>query len=266
MRCTSSSILSALAATVVVSARPIRTRAVSAIDGVVFQFANILYQLEAEFYTQAIAKFTDSDFAAAGFSSSMIATQQLTNILANEKDHITLIRKTLSEARATPAYLQLQTRILEFVGVSAFLDAAPLVDDKKILDAAGTILTTEARHQTVLNILSQSGSSIPQAFDIPDPARKSSPSPAASLTALATLGSPGTLLTFSGTNVTSTDGLFCNMITGGVTFALNLPLAECVPLLNNAVNRVTTQQVAGATIAFVDTVPEILVQMVRKTV
>ncbi|KAJ6537563.1 ferritin-like domain-containing protein [Mycena vulgaris] len=245
MRCTSSSILSALAATVVVSARPIRTRAVSAIDGVVFQFANILYQLEAEFYTQAIAKFTDSDFAAAGFSSSMIATQQLTNILANEKDHITLIRKTLSEARATPAYLQLQTRILEFVGVSAFLDAAPLVDDKKLLDAAGTILTTEARHQTVLNILSQSGSSIPQAFDIPD---------------------PGTLLTFSGTNVTSTDGLFCNMITGGVTFALNLPLAECVPLLNNAVNRVTTQQVAGATIAFVDTVPEILVQMVRKTV
>ncbi|KAJ6533925.1 ferritin-like domain-containing protein [Mycena vulgaris] len=185
MHCTSSSILSALAATVVVSARPIRTRAVSAIDGVVFQFANILNQLEAEFYTQAITKFTDSDFGAAGFSSSMIATQQLTNILANEKDHITLIRKTLSEARATPltcnfkvhspladiATMAATARTLEFVSVSAFLDAAPLVDDKKLLDAAGTILTTEACHQTVLNILSQSGSSIPQAFDIPDPAR-----------------------------------------------------------------------------------------------
>ena len=57
-------------------------------------------------------------------------------------------------------------RVVENVGVGAYLGAAHLVSDPQLLTAAGSILTTEARHQTMLNLLSGGGTAIPQAFDI----------------------------------------------------------------------------------------------------
>lgn len=56
-------------------------------------------------------------------------------------------------------------RVVENLGVAAYLGAAHLVDDPVLLTAAGSILTVEARHQTILNVLSN-GASIPQAFDL----------------------------------------------------------------------------------------------------
>ena len=56
-------------------------------------------------------------------------------------------------------------RVVENLGVGAYLGAAHLIDDPTLLTAAGSILTTEARHQTILNVLNN-GASIPQAFDI----------------------------------------------------------------------------------------------------
>lgn len=56
-------------------------------------------------------------------------------------------------------------RVVEDLGVAAYLGAAHLVSDPVLLTAAATILTVEARHQTVLNILS-GNKAIPQAFDI----------------------------------------------------------------------------------------------------
>lgn len=56
-------------------------------------------------------------------------------------------------------------RVVENLGVAAYLGAAHLIDDPVILTAAGSILTVEARHQTILNVLNN-GVSIPQAFDI----------------------------------------------------------------------------------------------------
>jgi hypothetical protein len=58
-------------------------------------------------------------------------------------------------------------RVVENLGVTAYLGGATLLTDPVILDAAGSILTIEARHSTVLNILSGSGTAVPSAFDIP---------------------------------------------------------------------------------------------------
>jgi hypothetical protein len=56
-------------------------------------------------------------------------------------------------------------RIVESVGVSAYLGGAALVSDPVLLTSAASILTVEARHQTILNILSSIGTAIPNAFD-----------------------------------------------------------------------------------------------------
>jgi hypothetical protein len=56
-------------------------------------------------------------------------------------------------------------RLGENVGVSAYLGAATLIDDPQLLVDAASILTVEARHQTIHNLLA-GGTSIPYAFDV----------------------------------------------------------------------------------------------------
>lgn len=57
-------------------------------------------------------------------------------------------------------------RVVENLGVMAYLGAASLLTDPQLLEIAGSILTTEARHQTMLNVLSGSGTAIPSPFDL----------------------------------------------------------------------------------------------------
>jgi hypothetical protein len=57
-------------------------------------------------------------------------------------------------------------RVVEYVGVGAYLGAAHLIEDLRILTSAASILTIESRHQTVLNLF-EGGSAISQPFDIP---------------------------------------------------------------------------------------------------
>lgn len=56
-------------------------------------------------------------------------------------------------------------RVVENVGVSAYLGALTSLADPALVTAAGSIMTVEARHQTILNLLS-GATSIPQPFDV----------------------------------------------------------------------------------------------------
>ncbi|KAJ7843697.1 hypothetical protein B0H13DRAFT_1648327, partial [Mycena leptocephala] len=183
----------------------------------------------------------------------------------------------------------------------------PALPDTVKLEGLVDAPDPQARHQTILNILS-STSAIPAAFDIvltPQEVisifingpcdlgvtRKSSlfffvfrriNCRAATNTLTVTNTGPiaeGTL-TVSATNISGTDNLFCNMITGGAPFAINIPLAHCTvppgingpvalwitsdnnPLINSVVDRDTTKQVAGPAIFFVDSQSEMLGSMV----
>ena len=120
-------------------------------------------------------------------------------------------------------------RVIENVGVGAYLGAAHLITSPALLTAAGSILTVEARHQTVLNILSGTGTPIPNAFDlalkpeevlaIAGPFMNNTcplgitPNPTLTVTNNGTIA-PGTLLTFqsaalNGSQDVRSDFFFC---------------------------------------------------------
>lgn len=95
---------------------------------------------------------------------------------------------------------------------------------------------------------------------------------------------PGTLLTFEAASINGTvpeDQLFCQMMIGGAFASIPLPLSSCVvpdgingpvaiwvtsdgqPLINNVRDRATTQQIAGPAVAFIDTQPQLIGQLLR---
>lgn len=106
--------------------------------------------------------------------------EQFQVIQADEATHSTVLESVLKSLNEDPVSCNFDfdsaltdvttmaavARVVELVGVGAYLGAAPLISDPAILVAAGSILTVEARHQTILNVLSLNGSAIPSAFDI----------------------------------------------------------------------------------------------------
>jgi hypothetical protein len=301
-----------LAVTLSASAAPIRRADTdaSADDVLVFQFADVLEQLEATFYSQALSTFQDSDFTAAGFASAQIPEQLFTGIQNDEATHDSFLQDALGAIGAAPitgcnfdfssvltdvTTMAATARVVENVGVGAYLGGATLISDPELLDAAASILTVEARHQTILNVLNL-GSAIPQSFDIalappevlaiaggfisgcniPIPAN-----PSLTITNSGPLA-PGDQLTFSSPAINgSTDNLFCQMMLGGQPAAIPMPFDQCVvpqgingpvaifitsdgqPLVNNVVDRATAQLVAGPTMTFVDTQPQMIGMLVN---
>ena len=78
---------------------------------------------------------------------------------------ITSCKFKFDSALTDVATMAATARVVENVGVTAYLGGATLITDPVLLTAAGSILTVEARHSTVLNILSSTGTSVPAAFD-----------------------------------------------------------------------------------------------------
>ncbi|CAE7120931.1 unnamed protein product [Rhizoctonia solani] len=276
-------------------------RAASANDITVLKFANVLEQLETEFYKQALAKFKESDFTAAGFVSASVPVEQFNSIASNEATHTSTLASVLRSLGQEPVsgckfdfnavLTDVKTmapvaRLVENVGVSAYLGGAALIDDRQLLVAAGTILTDEARHQTVLNMLN-GGVAIPSAFDVAlSPSQVLSIAggfisgcdlgiPANPVLKVTNTGAvaPGTSLTFDSPALAGLDRatLSCQMMTGGVASAAVFPIDQCVvpqglegpvyiyvtnssqPLLNSQQNQNVASIVAGPTGAFIDT-------------
>jgi len=188
-------------------------------------------------------------------------------------------------------------RVVEAVGVGAYLGGGVLIDDKNVLAAAASILTIEARHQSFLNVLN-GANSIPQPFDIAlTPPQVLALAggfitgcdlgiPPNDPVAITNTGAvtPGTLLTFDSPGIAKAEGkeISCQMLIGGNATALSLPIEECIvptgingpvaiflttdpqPLAADVVVQDATVILAGPALAFIDTEADALGALIRK--
>lgn len=104
--------------------------------------------------------FTEQAFIDAGFSAKFYS--DLKYVAHDEEGHVTYLEAGLTAAGATPvaactykfpmtdpkSFIQLAS-VIEGVGVSAYLGAAPSITNKAYLTAAGAILVTESLHQSL---------------------------------------------------------------------------------------------------------------------
>jgi len=143
----------------------------------ILQFALTLEHLEATFYSQGFSKFQQSDFTAAGLTATQVT--ELMTVGGTEATHVTQLTAAISAAGASPVQqctynFPLDTvqdmittaRVLEAVGIAAYLGAAPQVKTAPVLAAAAEIVTVEARHQTFIRTATNA-IAVPNAFDSP---------------------------------------------------------------------------------------------------
>ncbi len=143
----------------------------------ILHYAAVLENLEATFYAQGLANFSETAFAAAGFDSTVY--QNIQSIAAHEGAHVQFLNSALQTLAqpisqactynfgiSTVEQFMATAAIFEGIGTSAYLGAAAQVANKAVLTAAGSILTVEARHNAYLrSVLSESP--FPQSQDTP---------------------------------------------------------------------------------------------------
>ncbi|BGP56915.1 hypothetical protein JCM8202v2_004551 [Rhodotorula sphaerocarpa] len=154
----------------------------ASVDVVVLQLAVVLEAFEGAFYREGLKRFGLQDMMAAGLSQAqaLVVIEQLQIFVADEQNHFDALSGALiargsqvpsgcgfdfGKTMSTPLAFLAAARTIEAVGVSAYLGAARLLQSPDLLQAAASILTLEARHQSLLNVLN-GGSYAPQSFDI----------------------------------------------------------------------------------------------------
>ncbi|KAJ9118431.1 hypothetical protein QFC24_006262 [Naganishia onofrii] len=155
MRFSTSTVL-ALVSACGVLASPIEKKQAAAIDDTtILNYALTLEHLENAFYKGALEQFDAAAFTAAGFPTWV--RERFSQIAEHEASHVALLSGALGSAAVQPCTYKFPytdpksftalSAILENVGVSAYLGAAASIVDKTYLTVAGSILTTESRHQ-----------------------------------------------------------------------------------------------------------------------
>ena len=130
-------------------------------DVEILNFALTLEYLEAAFYTQALKQ-------TKGLSRDVKSLA--TEIRDNENEHVGALMSTIKALGGTPvkapgvdfgnafanqkSFLKL-AQTFEDTGVSAYNGAAPGIESKDVLAAAGSIVQIEARHAAAIRLLNR---------------------------------------------------------------------------------------------------------------
>lgn len=132
----------------------------------ILNFALTLEYLEADFYRKGLAL----DLGAEAKELAMLLGK-------HEQQHVETLMGTISDLGGTPvakptfkfpitdmaSFLEL-AQTLEDTGVSAYNGAAPAIESKDVLGAAGSIVQVEARHAAAIRLLRKEAPA-PVAFD-----------------------------------------------------------------------------------------------------
>ncbi|KAI9088839.1 ferritin-like domain-containing protein, partial [Phlyctochytrium arcticum] len=135
-------------------------------DLFVLNYALTLEHLENAFYKEALAKFPEAAFTAAGLDAGI--RRQMEFIAAHEATHVatlsTVIESTFGAGKAVaPCEYQFPldsittfvavAAALERTGVSAYDGAIKFITADTIKTAGASIATIEGRHASLLNVL-----------------------------------------------------------------------------------------------------------------
>lgn len=139
-------------------------------DADVLNFALTLEHLEHAFYRDHLEMFSREEFEASGLveeyssETDQSVYDYLETIRDHEKDHVDVLSQTIEDLGGEPVpeaeydfgvesvdgFLQ-TARVLEKTGVGAYTGAAPFIENPDLVEAAGSILSVEANHMSLLN-------------------------------------------------------------------------------------------------------------------
>ncbi len=139
-------------------------------DVEILNFALTLEYLESDFY----------NVKGQSIGLSGPAKSYATLFGEHEQDHVKALTETIKQLGGTPvpkptfafpgssqsAFLSLAS-VLENTGVGAYNGAAPSLQSKKVLAAAGSIVQIEARHAAAINLLINESPTPNEGFDVP---------------------------------------------------------------------------------------------------
>jgi len=292
----------ALLSPLAILAAPLVRRATD--DTSVLKFLNVMEQFDNALYTQVLAKFSEHDFTEAGYSSTQLPKKIIQKIMRDDTAHASFLADGLRGQALTTCKFKFDSiltdvktametaRVFEEVAVAAYTGAGLLLNDVNLRVATSSIVTNEARHQSVMNVLN-GGSDIPQSFGValrPEQALSVvSPFisdcdigiPATKSLKLKSHLQSGVPIKFDMSNLPTNKALYCQILVGGLPHALSQPLETCTfpvdnidgpvymfvtddahPLASNILSQNHGSIQAGPAVAFVDKQEAVLSKLV----